>query len=73
LAAGRNDGRVAVDEKYEVEGQHTWLEFRFELPQGRHTLKAVSTAGDAERAWSFSALLVRHLERAHRFRVARTG
>jgi hypothetical protein len=48
------DGRVAVDEKFDVEGQHNWLEFRFDLPRGRHTLKAVSTVGDAERSWSFN-------------------
>ena len=48
------DGRTAVDQDFEVENQHNWVEFRFELRKGRHTLKAVSKTGEAERSWLFN-------------------
>ena len=48
------DGRPAVDGEFRVEDQHNWVEFRFRLPKGRHTLRAVSETGGAEASWQFS-------------------
>ncbi len=48
------DGRVAVDEEFDVKDQHNWVEFRFLLPKGRHALKAVSKTGEAEGSWRFT-------------------
>jgi hypothetical protein len=36
-----------------VEGQHTWINFDFEIPVGEHTLRAVSKNGGAERTETF--------------------
>ena len=36
------DGKVAVSDEFDVENQHNWVEFRFDLPTGRHTLRATA-------------------------------
>jgi hypothetical protein len=41
------DGRLAVDDDFEVGDQHNWIEFTFELGNGPHTLRAESLKGDA--------------------------
>jgi hypothetical protein len=41
------DSRPAVDDEFAVEGQHNWIEYRFDLDDGRHTLRAESLQGDA--------------------------
>ena len=48
------DGRTAVDGRFPVEDQHNWVEFRFRLPNGRHTLRAVSRTGEARASWTFT-------------------
>ena len=48
------DGRVAVDEEFDVEDQHNWVEFRFRLRKGDHTLTAASRAGEAKGTWTFT-------------------
>jgi hypothetical protein len=41
------DGRPAVDDDFDVGNQHNWIEFRFELADGEHTLRVDSLGGDA--------------------------
>jgi hypothetical protein len=41
------DGRTAVDRQFAVLDQHNWIEFRFNLEDGEHTLHAVSPDGQA--------------------------
>jgi hypothetical protein len=41
------DGRTAVDGDFAVEDQHNWVEYRFDLEDGQHTLRAESVRGDA--------------------------
>ena len=48
------DGKTAVDQHFDVGDQHNWVEYRFELPRGRHTLEAVSDTGEAEGSWRFT-------------------
>ena len=47
------DGKLAVDEDFEVEDQHNWVEYTFRLREGRHVLRAESRAGAAELTRSF--------------------
>ena len=47
------DGRIVVDDEFPVEGQHNWVEFRLELPAGKHTLRAETQAGDATTTRTF--------------------
>ena len=47
------DGKLAVDEDFEVEDQHNWVEYTFRLREGRHVLHAESRAGAAELTRSF--------------------
>jgi hypothetical protein len=47
------DGRPAVDKVFDVEEQHNWVEFRFQVKNGRHTLEAVSKLGEAQGSWRF--------------------
>ncbi len=42
------DGRVAVDRNFSSSKGHYDDRFRFDLPQGTHTLKAVTRKGNAE-------------------------
>ena len=39
------DGRVVVDRRFDVEGQHNWVQFDLELPAGEHELVARSDSG----------------------------
>ncbi len=48
------DGRAAVDDRFDVGNQHNWVEFRFRLQKGRHTIRAMSTTGEAEGSWQFT-------------------
>jgi hypothetical protein len=41
------DGRPVVDDDFAVENQHTWVEYRFDLDDGRHALRAESLRGEA--------------------------
>ncbi|MEX0816885.1 MAG: hypothetical protein WD027_05535 [Gaiellales bacterium] len=41
------DGRPAVDDSFDVGNQHNWIEFSFDLADGKHTLYAESVAGEA--------------------------
>jgi hypothetical protein len=41
------DGRPAVDGNFEVGNQHNWIEFTFDLEDGKHALHAESVAGEA--------------------------
>jgi hypothetical protein len=41
------DGRPAVDADFAVENQHNWIEYRFALDDGPHTLWAESVRGNA--------------------------
>ena len=39
------DGVVVVDQDFDVEGQHNWVEFPIALPAGEHTVTATSGTG----------------------------
>lgn len=39
------DGVVVVDQDFDVEGQHNWVEFPIGLPAGEHTVTATSSTG----------------------------
>ena len=39
------DGRTVVAQRFDVEAQHTWIEFPLAVGPGRHTLVAESDAG----------------------------
>jgi hypothetical protein len=41
------DGRPTVDTDFSVENQHNWIEYRFALDDGQHTLRAQSLRGEA--------------------------
>jgi hypothetical protein len=41
------DGRPAVAGDFAVEGQHNWIEYRFELADGLHSLHVESMRGEA--------------------------
>jgi hypothetical protein len=41
------DGRPVVIDDFAVESQHNWVEYRFDLDDGRHTLRAESLRGEA--------------------------
>jgi hypothetical protein len=41
------DGRAAVEDAFAVENQHNWVEYRFALDDGRHSLRAESVRGEA--------------------------
>jgi hypothetical protein len=41
------DGRSAVEDAFAVENQHNWVEYRFVLDEGRHSLRAESVRGEA--------------------------
>jgi hypothetical protein len=41
------DAFVAVDDDFEVGNQHNWIDFTFDLDDGKHTLRAESVAGEA--------------------------
>jgi hypothetical protein len=41
------DDRPVVDGDFAVENQHNWVEYRFDLDDGRHTLRAESLRGEA--------------------------
>jgi hypothetical protein len=41
------DGQAAVEEEFAVGNQHNWVEFRFDLEDGEHVLRAESRSGDA--------------------------
>jgi hypothetical protein len=41
------DGRLAVEDEFAVGNQHNWVEFRFDLEDGEHVLRAESVSGDA--------------------------
>jgi hypothetical protein len=41
------DGRPAVDGVFAVENQDNWIEYRFDLEDGQHSLRAESLDGDA--------------------------
>jgi len=43
------DGNVVVDDNFEVGDQHNFVEYRFELPRGSHTLRAVSSGAGVAR------------------------
>lgn len=43
----RLDGQLAVTGDFDVEGQHTWIRFDFDLAPGPHQLRVVSEAGEA--------------------------
>lgn len=55
------DEVVVVDQEFDVEGQHNWIQFPIVLPPGEHTLTATSSTGatiaqpvpvpDGERRW----------------------
>ena len=40
------DGELAISGDFEVEGQHTWVPFDFDLSPGNHSMKIVSDAGE---------------------------
>ena len=40
------NGFVAVDADFEVGNQHNWSEFRFNLADGPHTIRAATAAGE---------------------------
>jgi hypothetical protein len=40
------NGFVAVDDEFEVGNQHNWSEFRFNLADGPHTIRAATAAGE---------------------------
>jgi hypothetical protein len=42
------DGKTAVNHRFRVGTQHNWIEFVFALPEGKHTIKAVSLKGEAK-------------------------
>jgi hypothetical protein len=44
------DGRVVVDEEFDVEGQHNWKTFELDLGPGEHTLRAESSTGAVHEA-----------------------
>jgi len=48
------DGRLAVDDEFDVGIQHSWYPFSFQLANGTHMIKAVSVKGEAtlERAFN---------------------
>lgn len=39
------DGAVVVDDDFQVEGQHTWIEFNLAMPAGAHEVSATSDSG----------------------------
>jgi hypothetical protein len=41
------NGFVAVDGEFEVGNQHNWSEYRFNLADGPHTLRAATATGEA--------------------------
>ena len=45
------DGKLAIDDNFDVTGnrvpQHNWKQFKFQLGNGDHTIKAISKKGDA--------------------------
>lgn len=41
--AVRIDDVLVVDQHFDVEGQHTWVEFLIDLPPGDHTLELTSS------------------------------
>jgi len=42
------DGKIAINHNFRVSNHHNWIKFVFDLPQGIHTLKAVSSKGKAQ-------------------------
>ena len=48
------DGKTAVNHSFRVGDQHNWRKFVFALPQGKHTLKAVSSKGKAQLETEFT-------------------
>ena len=56
------DGQTVVDQEFDVEGQHTWVEFPLDVGPGHHRLVAQSDQGhnwrqdfrlpDGERRWA---------------------
>jgi hypothetical protein len=47
------DGMPVLHEYFEVRNQHLWKPFRFQLPNGHHTIRAVTRRGGAEAEESF--------------------
>lgn len=43
----RIDGELVLLSNFEVEGQHNWIEYRWEIPAGDHELSVKSIGGDA--------------------------
>jgi hypothetical protein len=43
----RIDGRVVSSDRYEVDDQHTWVDYPFDLAPGHHELVAESVRGEA--------------------------
>ena len=41
------NGFVAVDDEFEVGNQHNWSEYRFNLADGPHTIRAETATGEA--------------------------
>jgi hypothetical protein len=41
------DNHLAVDDTFVAEDFHNWIEYRFQLEQGRHTITAISKKGNA--------------------------
>jgi hypothetical protein len=41
------DGRLAIEDEFAVGNQHNWVEFRFDLEDGEHVLRAESVSGNA--------------------------
>jgi hypothetical protein len=42
----RIDNRLAVTGEFDVDGQHTWIPFDFDLAPGNHEIAVTSEAGD---------------------------
>lgn len=42
------DGKIIIDDLFEVNNQHNWREFRFYFSSGKHVLNVVSKRGEAE-------------------------
>jgi hypothetical protein len=49
----RLDGQLAVTGDFDVEGQHTWIDFDVAIAPGEHAISIVSQDGDATREQSF--------------------